>query len=202
MACSNRVSKPRPRKPGLSSVERKEQLAAAIDCFGVITRTPCGSCVRHGEVECRVGLRSGRCSHCSRHGRKCDLIVTRQEWDSLKCERQQLGRQIDDVDRDLEKLLQKRVELRKRSDALEDRAGEAAVREQANIEQLERFESTTSSTSSTSSDASENPEAVSDLGFLQQDLFNHPSLPTNDAQPYSAFEAFDPNPSMSFQPWF
>ena len=66
--------------------------------------------------------------------------MTRREWDLLKKERQKLSQQMADADRALEELLKRRVELRKKWDDLEDRAGEAILREQANIEELEQLE--------------------------------------------------------------
>lgn len=192
MACSpNRESKPHPRtrKLGFTSIERKQQLAAAIDCLGIVSRTACGSCVHHEEVECRVGVCSGRCSHCSdctRHGRKCNFIVTRQE----------LCRQIENIDRDLKELLQKRVELRQRWDALEDRAGNAMVQEQANIEQLERLETTVSIAAPETPDIL---ESVIVLDFLQQDFIVHSTSP-KDAQSYTNLDSFHPNSPMNFDP--
>ena len=51
-----------------------------------------------------------------------------------------MSRQIANTDRVLEELLRKRVELRRQWDTLEEEAGEAVIREQENIEELERLE--------------------------------------------------------------
>ena len=144
MFSSHRVCKPKPPKSSLSSLERRKQLSAAISEFGTKMPTPCDACVRNqekdGGLDCKIDLRSGRCSRCSRWNRKCSLIVTRHEWDRIKRERQKLSRQIADADRALEELLRKRVELRRQWDTLEEEAGEAVIREQENIEELERLE--------------------------------------------------------------
>ena len=109
--------------------------------------TPYDACVRNqekdGSLDCKIDLRSGRCSYYSRWNRKCSLIVTRHEWDRIKRERQKLSRQIADANRALEELLRKRVELRRQWDTLEEEAGEAVIQEQENIEELERLEAAT-----------------------------------------------------------
>ena len=144
MSSLHRVTKPKPPKSSLTSLERRKQLSAAISEFGTTMPTPCDACIRNqekdGGLDCKIDLRSGRCSRCSRWNRKCSLIVTRHEWDRMKRERQKLSRQIADADRALEELLRKRVELRRQWETLEEEAGEAVIREQENIEELERLE--------------------------------------------------------------
>ena len=117
MSSLYRVTKPKPPKSSLTSLERRKQLSAAISEFGTTMPTPCDACIQNqekdGGLDCKIDLRSGRCSRCSRWNRKCSLIVTRHEWDRMKRERQKLSRQIADANRALEELLRKRVELRR-----------------------------------------------------------------------------------------
>ena len=68
-----------------------------------------------------------------------------------------------EADRALEELLKRRVELRKKWDDLEDRAGEAILREEANIEELERLEASTLADSVAELD-------LPDQGFIGQDV--------------------------------
>jgi DNA repair exonuclease SbcCD ATPase subunit len=93
----------------------------------------------------------------------------------MKRERQKLSRQIADADRALEELLKKRVELRKKWDALEDRAGEAIAREQSNIEELERLE------------AAACPELTTELDFSQQGFIGQDVLQM-DAQSWAMID--------------
>ena len=72
-----------------SSTSRRKDLPNFIDDHGTISMKSCSFCKSHKSV-CRVHVRSGKCAECVRRGRKCDLQVTRSEWDRLRRKREKL----------------------------------------------------------------------------------------------------------------
>ena len=103
---------------------------------------PCKECVKHGLV-CCVGPGSGRCLECVRSThRKCDLVVSEQEWSRVERDRVRLHAECQEA-------LSRFVRLRKERDLAEKRWEEMVQREFQNIEELEADEAQESSEATT-----------------------------------------------------
>lgn len=137
----------------LSSTSRRVHLARCIERNGITMPTPCAYCKSH-RLECKVDLRSGRCAECVRRARKCDLVVTRAEFDKLRSSRLKLKEQLERAEDEEEKLSeehevllarirtqQARIRrLRKQLRFSEHQEGAAFEKELASIEEAEEQE--------------------------------------------------------------
>lgn len=133
------------------SLERK-QLALEIASDG-IEMAPCSFCrnarVKKGESrpKCIIGPRSGKCSECVRKGVKCDVTVSRPEWERLRDARDALRRDIEKIEEEEVELLQKlaarrakKIQLRKRLRLSEHRTESAVAQELEDLEAAEAIE--------------------------------------------------------------
>lgn len=80
-----------------------------------ITNMPtiCEHCDSAG-TSCEIDLRSGRCCECIRCGRKCNILITREEWVQLKDKKAGLERTSKDEEDTRLELMARRLQLRKR----------------------------------------------------------------------------------------
>jgi len=115
--------------------------------------TPCAYCKSH-HLDCKVDLRSGRCAECVRRARKCDLVVTRAEFDKLRSIRLRLKEQLERAEDEEEKLVEEQEallvrirtqqarirRLRKQLRFSERQEGAAFDKELASIEEAEEQE--------------------------------------------------------------
>ncbi|KYG39922.1 hypothetical protein M433DRAFT_9598 [Acidomyces richmondensis BFW] len=62
-------------------------------------------------LDCKVDLRSSRCAECIRRARKCDLVVTRTEFDKLRSIRLRLKEQLERAEDEEEKLVEEQEAL-------------------------------------------------------------------------------------------
>lgn len=113
----------------------------------------CSTCKKHKRV-CKVHARSGKCNECVRRGQRCDIQVSRSEFDRLRAEKEKLLQGIADARRAQEeahKALEaaheasrtafaKEMRLRQQMDLVDRRADDAIAVEVANIEELEEQE--------------------------------------------------------------
>lgn len=114
---------------------------------------PCVFCSKNKKV-CKVHIRSGKCGECVRRGRRCDLQVTKSEWDRLKEERERLlqsleaahiaqrvAQQTEERAREERNTaFAKEMRIRRQMDLLERREAEAIAVEEASIEEQEASE--------------------------------------------------------------
>jgi hypothetical protein len=143
-----------PRKISkFSQRDRREVLQAAIEADGIDMPTPCARC-KHLSLSCRIDLRSGRCSGCTRLGKKCDLLVTKVEFERLRKQKLRLKDRLKQAIKEQEdaasvardaaekaQTLQSKVKrLFLQLQLAEDREGEAFDRELSSIEEAERVE--------------------------------------------------------------
>lgn len=75
--------------------------------------TTCGHC-DSARTSCEVDLRSGWCCECIRLGRKCNILITREEWGQLKDKKASLERTLKDEEDTRLELMERRLQLRKR----------------------------------------------------------------------------------------
>ncbi|KAK6006489.1 hypothetical protein QM012_006899 [Aureobasidium pullulans] len=129
-----------------SQTIRRRRLAKHIDRNGEIMPTPYASC-RTSNRTCRVDLRSGRYSECVRRARKCDLVVTKAEFDRLSKMRKKAEKELEAAEEEEDRITEKlRVQqarirrLRKQLRQAETREGEAVERELASIKEAEQLE--------------------------------------------------------------
>lgn len=136
-------------QPYLSnSHQRRHRLARIIRENGIEMPSPCKKCINARTKEkCVVDLSSGRCAPCVAKGRKCDLVVTRLEFDKLRKSKEKLRRQIEESRKERASLWSKILEVEARNMRLEKQLEKAEVqesdaveREMASIEELEQEE--------------------------------------------------------------
>jgi len=146
---------------------RRKRLADRVERAFNEMPSPCSRCSSRG-LKCLVDLSSGRCSECIRSGRKCDLVVTDSDWDSLHRAQRVVKEQLDVVETQHTELLarhtallaqlanlaaqssslvaeseslgSRRLRLRKQAGLLTDREKEMTLRELASIEEMEKLE--------------------------------------------------------------
>lgn len=130
----------------LTSRERKHNLARDIAADGFIVPTKCFHCFKANK-ECKVDLRSGRCSECAHHGQSCNLQVTRIEYERIRKERLKVASKLEEAEQEedamTEKLLEQRRKirrLRKQLHIRESHEYEARGKEEASIDDAERVE--------------------------------------------------------------
>jgi hypothetical protein len=99
--------------PDLSSKQRKEQLSHDIAAVGFIMPTRCFHCEKAG-TECKVDIRSGRCSECARHGQSCNQQVTRIEYEKIRKIREKISKELEEAEEEEDKLTRKLLEHRSR----------------------------------------------------------------------------------------
>lgn len=121
------------------STTRKNNLASYISESGSEMPVPCSRC-RSDNASCKIDLRSGRCALCIQKGRKCDLVVTRAEWEKMAKEKKRLKEQLDAAEEAISVAIARRSRLRKQLLLFEKRESEAIERELASIEEIERLE--------------------------------------------------------------
>ena len=136
-----------------SSKENRDSLCAEIESNG-IEMAPCSSCrnakAKSGDLQhrCIVGPRSSRCSECIRKGyTKCDVTVSRAEWEWVRDSRDRLRKDLDRAEeREVEltrQLCEHRVRtlrLRKQLRLAERRTDKAVADELEELEATEREE--------------------------------------------------------------
>lgn len=141
-----------------SSTVRRHRLAAFIDSCGDVIVQKCSTCNKHKRV-CKVYLQLGKCSECVKRGQRCDVRVTRSEFDRLLKEKEKLlgqlkeSREAQDAalraqDRALEDLRVARAReerLRQQIDLIDRRSGEAIAVESRNLDLLEFIDNESSS---------------------------------------------------------
>ncbi|GIZ47209.1 hypothetical protein CKM354_001030800 [Cercospora kikuchii] len=142
-----------PRVPSESSTSRRHRLADFLDLQGTIMVRACSTCAKHKRV-CKVHTRSGKCNECVRRGQRCDIKVTKSEFDRLRTEKEKLLKGIEDARRaqeDARRALEaaheasrvafaREMRLRQQMDLIDRRADDAIAVEIANIEELEAEE--------------------------------------------------------------
>ncbi|KXL48794.1 MAG: hypothetical protein FE78DRAFT_86809, partial [Acidomyces sp. 'richmondensis'] len=84
-------------------------------------------------LDCKVDLRSSRCTECVRRVRKYDLVVTRTEFNKLRSIRLRLKEQLERAEDEEEKLVEEQ-------EALLTRICAAFDKELASIEEAEEQE--------------------------------------------------------------
>ncbi|KAI4209326.1 MAG: hypothetical protein L6R36_009538 [Xanthoria steineri] len=136
-----------------SSAETRQALSLETELNG-LEMAPCTACrnakPRKGEPRkrCIVGSRSGRCSECIRKGYvKCDVTVSRSEWERLRDGRDQLRLDLERAEEKEAELLQqllshkaRTVRLRKQLRQAERRTDVAVAREVEDLEEADRVE--------------------------------------------------------------
>lgn len=129
-----------------SSTTRRHRLAEFIEEAGTIMVRPCKTCERHGRV-CKVHVRSGKCGQCLRRGQRCNLQITRSEWERLRERRRQLRDQLAAASSStrrareaLDRANETEMRVRQELDLLEQEEAEAISVEEAGIEQQEADE--------------------------------------------------------------
>ena len=134
-----------------SSINR-EKLSLEILVSG-IEMAPCTNCrnaksKRDGtRSKCIVGPRSGKCSECVRKGVRCDVTVSRAEWERIRDGRDKLRRELERAEeREVELMGQlfehraRTLRLRKQLRQAENRTDKAVAEELEGIEEAERVE--------------------------------------------------------------
>lgn len=126
-----------------SSTERRKTLADYIDSFGDTMVQACSQCSKNKRV-CRVHLRSGKCSECLRRGSRCDIKVTRSEFDRLRASKEKLRAQLQEVFEAQEKAREalrvaqsKELRLRQQMELIDKKADEAIAVESRALDELD-----------------------------------------------------------------
>ncbi|KYG40932.1 hypothetical protein M433DRAFT_159689, partial [Acidomyces richmondensis BFW] len=88
-------------------------------------------------LDCKVDLRSSRYAECVRRVRKCDLVVTRTEFNKLCSIRLRLKEQLERAEDEEEKLVEEQEALLTR---IRTQEGAAFDKELASIEEAEEQE--------------------------------------------------------------
>ena len=145
-----------PKSPSSSS-NRRRRLYEFVNSHGRSMPTPCGRC-KADNLPCKVDIRSGNCGECIRRGRKCDLVVSRREWDRLSAERKRLEEQLKQAKRAVSEAISHEARLERQLEALEENSSRLVSRELASIEELERIETAAGSSL---------PDDPSDLSVLR-----------------------------------
>ena len=101
--------------------------------------TPCGRCRSDG-LPCKVDVRSGNCAECIRRGRKCDLVVSRQEWNRLREDRERLEEQIRQAEQAMAEAISKKLRLQRQLEVLNTRSSDLVSNELASINEVERLQ--------------------------------------------------------------
>ncbi|KYG41388.1 hypothetical protein M433DRAFT_159094, partial [Acidomyces richmondensis BFW] len=91
-------------------------------------------------LDCKVDLRSSRCTECVRRVRKYDLVVTRTEFNKLRSIRLRLKEQLERAEDEEEKLQARICRLRKQLRFSKRQEGAAFDKELASIEEAEEQE--------------------------------------------------------------
>lgn len=99
--------------PDLTSKERKQRLQRNIlsDCFTMPSR--CYHCVV-SDSECKVDLRTGRCSECAKLGQSCNQQITRIEYEKIRKAREKVARDLEQAEEEEDELTRKLLEHRSR----------------------------------------------------------------------------------------
>ena len=138
-----------PKAPRSSSI-RKQELVDFIELFGAAMVKPCSYCAENLKA-CKVHPRSGKCSECSRRGRRCNVQISQSEFARLRTERSRLDLELEAcrvnqrrLRKELRVSLSKELRLLNQWDALKQKASDAIAVESANIYELEQQEATAS----------------------------------------------------------
>ena len=99
------------------------------------------------DKECKVDLRTGRCSECARLGQSCNQQVTRIEYEKIRATRLKIARQLEEAEEEEDAMTRKLLEhrarvrrLRKQLRMKEEKEAVAQDREAASIAEAERAE--------------------------------------------------------------
>ncbi|KAF2020316.1 hypothetical protein BU24DRAFT_419861 [Aaosphaeria arxii CBS 175.79] len=114
---------------------------------------PCGGC-RTRSLRCVIDRHSGFCTECLASTRKCDKVVTAEDFDRAGRMLADLRRQVDEADaavlrakESAHEALGREIRLRKQLQLAEKRYADLAERERLSIEELEQMQATESSPS-------------------------------------------------------
>jgi hypothetical protein len=113
----------------------------------------CSACVRN-HTECKVHVRSGVCGECHLRGSKCNIRITKSEWERLRSERERLLREIREAreaqaaahqaqlaaQRSAADAFAREIGLREKMASLEKDAEDAIAVEDARLSSLEESE--------------------------------------------------------------
>lgn len=126
--------------------ERNEKLASNIAADGFIMPTRCYHCTKANK-ECKVDLRSGRCSECALNAQSCNLQITRIEYERIRKEQLNVAKELDEAEEEedaiTEKLLAHRRKircLRKQLRMKESKEQKAQDKEEASIAEAAQLE--------------------------------------------------------------
>lgn len=133
---SSRVEK----RKSKSSTDRRKNIADAILYFGAVMPNSCARCRQEG-LECRIGLRSGKCGACSKANVACDVTMSRREWEKMKDEHRRLRQEAAAAEEAVEKAhlalaeaLARRSRISKQLLHTEEKAVRAIEREEEYLE--------------------------------------------------------------------
>lgn len=134
--------------PSQATLDR-QNLSHEVDSNG-IEMAPCTGCQntkrKPGDppIRCLVGPRSGKCSNCIRKGYKCDVAMSRPQWEKLRDTRDKLRHEIEKIEEEEVELMHKlaarrskKIRLRKQLRLSERRTDDAVAQE---LEELEAAE--------------------------------------------------------------
>ena len=137
---SSRIDKRARYSSSLSSTERRKNIADAILYFGATMPNACSRCRKEG-VECRIGLRSGKCGACGKANVACDVTMSRREWEKMKEEHRRLRQEaaaaeeaVEQAHMALAEALARRSRISKQLLHTEEKAVRAIEREEEYLE--------------------------------------------------------------------
>ena len=164
-----------------STTRRKNQYKEILE-EGVEMR-PCSNCIRRG-IRCVAHRSSGKCAACIQSTKRCDLLVSSEDWRRLDVERERLRDEIAKRRETISKALSELSKLEEEQEVLRKDASAMIAREDQNLKKLEENVSKSSDTIAANSEPSD-LELSSFLESIPLDLssFDYSDLPPFEHSP-------------------